>query len=213
LVTTLARHLLPDSHEENSGNSPWARFLHGFERRFAHLQELYHRALTAFIAHRALALACVALMVIGSVPLLFVVGQDFFPTVDAGMMRLHIRAPTGTRIEKTEWTVDNIERAIHQIIPANELEGISDNLGVPISYDLAYYQTDSIGPQDADILIQLKPDHHPTASYQSRIRELLQRQFPNVQSYFQAADIVSQDAPGARDNRYQNRRAARSPGV
>jgi multidrug efflux pump subunit AcrB len=152
------------------------------------LQEHYHRALTAFIAHRTLALACVALMIIGSAPLLFVVGEDFFPSVDAGIMRLHIRAATGTRIERTEWTVDNIERAIHRIIPADELEGISDNLGVPISYDLAYYQTDSIGPQDADILIQLKPEHHPTAVYQNRIRQLLRRQFPNVQSYFQAAD-------------------------
>ena len=88
--------------------------------------------------------------------------------------------------------VDNIERAIRTVVPADELEGISDNIGLPISYDLAFYHTDSIGPQDADMLIQLKPKHQPTADYQNKIRDLLARKFPNVTVYFQAADIVSQ---------------------
>ena len=78
------------------------------------------------------------------------------------MMRLHVRAPTGTRIEHTEYLVDSIERAIRKVIPPGELDSISDNIGLPVSYDLAFYQTDSIGPQDADVLIQLKPSHRPT---------------------------------------------------
>ena len=78
------------------------------------------------------------------------------------------------------------------MIPPSELDSISDNIGLPVSYDLAFYQTDSIGPQDADVLIQLKPSHRPTAIYQDRIRQVLTAQFPNVTSYFQAADITSQ---------------------
>jgi multidrug efflux pump subunit AcrB len=108
------------------------------------------------------------------------------------MMRLHVRAPTGTRIEDTEWTVDRIERSIRKIIPSGELESISDNIGLPLFYDLAFYQTDSIGGQDADIMIQLKPLHKPTAMYENRIRRGLAREFPDVNSYFQAADIIAQ---------------------
>ena len=88
------------------------------------------------------------------------------------MMKLHVRAPTGTRIEQTEYLVDNIERAIRTIIPAAELEQHQrQSSACRISYDLAFYQTDSIGPQDADVLIQLKPKHQPTAMYQQRIRD------------------------------------------
>ena len=112
-------------------------------------------------------------MVLASLALLLIVGEDFFPAIDAGMMKLHVRAPTGTRIEHTERIVDNIERAIRTVIPASELEGISDNIGLPLSYNLAFYQTDSIGPQDADMLIQLKPNHHPTAGYQRENPRLL----------------------------------------
>ena len=106
----------------------------------------------------------------GSTPLMLVVGEDFFPSVDAGMMRLHVRAPTGTRIERTEQIVGNVEQSTSgKIIPPNELDSISDNIGVPTSYDLAYYQTDSVAGQDADILIQLKPKHRPTAMYENEI--------------------------------------------
>ena len=94
------------------------------------------------------------------------------------MMRLHVRAPTGTRIEHTEYLIDQIDRTIRTIIPPAELESISDNIGLPISYDLAFYQTDSIGPQDADVLIQLKPGHRPTAMYEQRIRQRWRRSFP-----------------------------------
>ncbi len=192
LVTTMARYLLPETHAGATPRGPWGRFLGRFEAGFARLQARYHAALAGFIAHRGLALGAVGLMVAASTLLLFAVGEDFFPRVDSGMMRLHVRAPTGTRIEKTEWIVDRIERAVREVIPPEELQGISDNIGLPVSYDLAFYQTDTIGPQDADILIQLAARHEPTAAYEARIRAELARRFPNVTTYFQAADIVSQ---------------------
>jgi len=194
LVTTMAHHLLPEEHEEASEKGGfWGRFLGGFERGFEHLRSGYHILLTKFVAHRAIALTCVGLIVASSALLLLVVGEDFFPRVDAGMMRLHVRCPTGTRIEKTQFFVANIERTIREVVPASDLESISDNIGLPLYYVLAFYQTDTIGAQDADILIQLKEKHsESTAIYEQRIRDLLHRRFPNVVTYFQAADIVAQ---------------------
>jgi CzcA family heavy metal efflux pump len=192
LVPTMARYLLPSEHEEHLGNSRWERAVRGFDNGFNRVRDSYRDMLAKFIARRVFSLVCVGLVILASIVLMKVVGEDFFPRVDAGMMRLHVRAPTGTRIEHTELVVDDIERAIRKVIPPDELEGISDNIGLPLSYDLAFYQTDSIGPMDADILIQLKAKHRPTAMYEDRIRTALEAQFPNVISYFQAADIVSQ---------------------
>jgi len=192
LVPTMARYLLPDSYDENLGASLWARVVRAFDARFEQLKHHYRFALAKFIARRNFSLTCVTILILSSSAMLLVVGEDFFPTIDAGMMSLHLRMPTGTRVEHSEYMVDTIERAIRTVVPADELEGISDNIGLPISYDLAFYHTDSIGPQDADLLIQLKPVHRPTAMYQQKIRDLLKRQFPNVTAYFQAADIVSQ---------------------
>ena len=192
LVPTMARLLLPEEHEDNLGAGLWARLVRAFDARFEQIKHGYRFALAKFIARRNFSLACVAILILTSLAMLLVVGEDFFPRIDAGMMSLHLRMPTGTRVEHTEFVVDTIERAIRTVVPAAELEGISDNIGLPISYNLAFYHTDSIGPQDADVLIQLKPEHQPTAGYQNQIRALLKRQFPNVTAYFQAADIVSQ---------------------
>jgi CzcA family heavy metal efflux pump len=192
LVPTMARLLLPEEHADNLGDGRWARVVRAFDARFEWVKHHYRFALARFIARRNFSLACVAILILTSLAMLLVVGEDFFPRIDAGMMSLHLRLPTGTRVEHTEFVVDNIERAIRTVVPADELEGISDNIGLPISYNLAFYHTDSIGPQDADVLIQLKSDHRPTAIYQNKIRDLLKRQYPNVTAYFQAADIVSQ---------------------
>jgi CzcA family heavy metal efflux pump len=192
LVQTMARYLLPENHEEHLGNGRWARFVTGFDNGFNRVRDTYRNALAMFIARRTFSLVCVAIVILVSIALAFEVGQDFFPRVDAGMMRLHVRAPTGTRIEHTELIVDDIDNAIRKIIPPDELESISDNIGLPLSYDLAFYQTDSIGPMDADILIQLKTKHQATGMYEEKIRRELATQFPNVTAYFQAADIVSQ---------------------
>jgi len=188
LVPMMARYLLPERHPEPAARGWQSRFTRGFER----LTASYHRALSSFVARRGFGLACVGLIVLLSFGLLRVVGEDFFPSVDAGMMRLHVRAPLGTRIEATEQIVERIENAIRTVVPSSELEAISDNLGMPVSWNLTMYQTDSIGPQDGDIAIELKPKHRPTAYYQARLRALMARQFPDVTAYFQAADIVAQ---------------------
>jgi multidrug efflux pump subunit AcrB len=192
LVPMMARYLLPEHYEHTTPRSLLGRFLAAFEAGFEHFRERYRAALGAFVACRGFALGCVAAIVLASVALVLVVGEDFFPDVDAGLMRLHVRAPTGTRIEHTELIVDRIERAIRTVIPASELDSISDNIGLPTYYNLSYYQSDSTGPQDADILISLTPDHHSTREYQRKIRAVLARGFPGVDVYFQAADIISQ---------------------
>jgi multidrug efflux pump subunit AcrB len=192
LVTTMAHYLLAQESEEHQGPGRWDRFVRGFDNRFNRFRDRYRELLAMFIARRTFGLICVAIAVAVSMSLLRVTGEDFFPTVDAGMMRLHVKMPSGTRIEHTEFVVDRLEKDIRSVIPAAELQGISDNIGLPTSYDLAFYQTDSTGPQDADVLIQMKPKHHPTAMYEDQVRGLLARDFPQVTGYFQAADIVSQ---------------------
>ena len=193
LVPAMARYLMPATHVETVGNGLWGRFVSGFDRRFERFRDGYREILGGFIAWRAFGLTCVAILIGSSFFLGPVVGQDFFPTVDAGMLKMHLRAPSGTRVEETERIVDDLERAVKRVIPATELDSISDNIGLPaFAYVLAYYQTDSVGPQDADILISLKPGGHSTAAYRERIRRLVHDQFPGVQVYFQAADIVSQ---------------------
>src|SRR5579885_3515276 len=152
LVPAMALSLLAEAYEENQGRGLWRRFVVGFDKRFSRFRERYRDILGEFITFRYISLTFAALVIGASFLLLIVVGNDFFPYVDAGMIRLHVRAPTGTRIEETERIVDSVERTIREIIPANELESISDNIGVPISYNLAFYQTDSVGPQDAEIL-------------------------------------------------------------
>src|ERR1700674_4473739 len=192
LVPAMASYLLPDFAETAPPSGLTGRFLQRFEHGFERVREAYSRALAGFIAHRGLALTGAAVMIVGSLPLMWVVGQDFFPSVDSGLMRLHVRAPTGTRIEATEWLINKIDLDIRRVIPASELQSISDNIGVPQSFVLACYPTDSIGEQDADIMIELAPTHKPTADYEAALRLRLARDFPGVETYFQPADIISQ---------------------
>ena len=120
-------------------------------------------------------------------------GQDFFPIVDAGQIKLHLRARTGLRIEETAALCDAVEARIRQVIPAREIESIVDNIGLPYSgINLAYSTSAPVGPSDADIFIALKPDHQPSAGYQRRLRGLLAESFPGVTFAFPPADIVSQ---------------------
>src|SRR5439155_12548470 len=113
-------------------------------------------------------------------------------TVDAGLMKLHFRAPPGTRIERTEEIVAAVETRLRQIIPADELETINDMIGVPLFYNLAFVQTDNVGPMDAELLIALKNHHRPTRVHMAAIRRALAQDFPGSTFYFQPADIVSQ---------------------
>ncbi len=192
LVPMMSRYLMMPTHGHDRPGGALGRILAGFDSGFERTRERFRGALGVFIARRAFSLSCVAIMVLASAALVPVAGQDFFPTVDAGLMRLHVRAPTGTRIEETERIVDNVEHTMRSVIPAGELDSISDNIGLPTYFDLSYYQTDTIGPMDADVLVALKASHRPTALYQARIRSAVARDYPGVEVYFQAADIISQ---------------------
>jgi multidrug efflux pump subunit AcrB len=120
-------------------------------------------------------------------------GQDFFPSVDAGQFKLHFRAKTGTRIEETAKLADQVEDAIRKDIPADELGGILDNLGLPYSsINLSYSNSGVIGTADGDILVSLNPGHKPTADYQRKLRIDLPREFPGTAFFFQPSDIVNQ---------------------
>src|SRR5467141_154537 len=169
LVPTMASYLLPERLQEPDANTLIGRFLHGFEARFERLREAYASALEVFVTHRAIGLTAVGLAIVGTLPLLSIVGEDFFPSVDAGMMRLHVRAPTGTRIERTEQMVEGVEQRVRGIVPPAELQTINSMIGMPISYNHAFVQTDNTGSQDADVLIALKANHAPTEKYMERI--------------------------------------------
>ena len=114
----------------------------------------------------------------------FIIGTDFFPTVDAGLMKLHVRAPVGTRLEDTEQMLMQVESRIREIIPADEIDTINDMEGLPTSYNLAFVPTDNVGDMDAEVLIALKPLHHPTEGYMQKIREQLPRRVSRVELLF-----------------------------
>jgi multidrug efflux pump subunit AcrB len=201
LVPALARLLMHSEHHDAPGAplppGGWKRFAVRFNRwrdqRFEHFQNnVYGRILDAALHHRRFTILIAGAITMASLGLVFVVGRDFFPTVDAGLMKLHFRAPTGSRIERTEELVGKVEDGIRAIIPPREIETINSMIGVPISYNLAFVQTDNVSSMDAEILIALKPGHAPTGGYMRRIRKMLAQDFPGASSYFQPADIVSQ---------------------
>jgi multidrug efflux pump subunit AcrB len=173
--------------------NPMVRFQHGFERVFSRIRATYRSLLTLALARPktfiGVFLGCVALS-LGLTPLL---GQNFFPSVDSGQILMHIRAQTGTRIEETARLCDLVERTIRQIIPAAQIDNIVDNIGLPYSgINMAYSNTGTIGPEDADVLISLKEDHAPTAEYIRTLRARLPQEFPGSTFAFLPADIVSQ---------------------
>lgn len=202
LVPTLFRMLMAGEHhasddlEQTKRGGRFSRAARALDRSrdraYARLQQAYGGALETVLAYRAFTLIVTGLMVFISIGLVIFIGTDFFPSVDAGLMKLHFRAPSGTRIEETEKVVDEVEKRIRGIIPPGELETINDMIGVPIFYNLAFVQTENIGGMDAEILISLKKGHRPTAMYRRKIREVLPRAFPGTRFYFQAADIVTQ---------------------
>jgi multidrug efflux pump subunit AcrB len=193
LVPALMRLLEGSApHAAEEGEGPFARFNRWRDARFDQFRAAYGRALEILLHHRPWALGATLVLVLVSFTLPPIIGLDFFPTVDAGLMRLHLRAPNGTRITDTERLVLEAERKVREIIPPSELQALNDNIGVPIFYNLAFVSSDNIASMDADILISLKRDHRPTAEYKRRIREELPRDFPGSSLYFQPADIVTQ---------------------
>jgi len=195
LVPTLAMYWLQrHSEQRDEPHGPFERLQRGFERRFAILRDNY-RDMLATGLHHGLGFI-VAFMVIGSTAFLLLpwLGRDFFPSVDAGQVRLHLRARSGTRIEQTAILVDQVEDRIRKIVPASELDTLVDNIGVPYSgINLSYSTSAPIGPGDADINISLHAEHHhPTEGYVRALRARLHDEFPSTTFSFLPSDIVSQ---------------------
>ena len=196
LVPTLAMYLLRAHSGHKEEPSPWnigARFQRWFEGAFNATRDAYHRLLTSLVAIPWLFLPlflCSCLACFGLFPWL---GQDFFPSTDAGQIKLHVRMKTAMRIEETANACDRIEQAIRTTIPSEELSSVIDNIGLPYSsINLSYSTSAPIGTMDADILVSLKEDHHPTADYVRELRKSLPREFPGVTFAFLPADIISQ---------------------
>jgi len=200
LVTASARLLMEHEHLHNgeayTGKSTWQRWSVNFnnarDKAFDKFKEAYGRVLHSFLIHKRVLLGLAGLILIGSFSLFWIVGEDFFPVTDAGLMKLHFRAPSGTRIEETEKLVDAAEQRIQQIIPPSELQTVNDMIGVPLFYNLAFVSTDNASGMDAEILISLKEGHKPTTDYMKKIRQDLNDHFPGCSIYFQSADIVTQ---------------------
>src|SRR3977135_3850293 len=183
----------PECISAKASRNPLVRFQQGFERRFEAIRSAYGGLLQLCLHNRAKLIAGFMGFTLLSFALAPYLGQDFFPSVDGGQIKMHVRAQTGTRIEETTNLADRIGEAIHQIIPAGELDGIVDNIGLSVSgINMAYNNSGTIGVEDADILISLKPNHAPTEDYVKTMRELLPRQFPGTSFAFLPADIVSQ---------------------
>jgi|HubBroStandDraft_6_1064221.scaffolds.fasta_scaffold00485_8 CzcA family heavy metal efflux pump len=195
LIPTLVMYIMR-GHEHKSGGPKTAlgRFQRGFEQGFENFRGGYYQLLETTLAHRKIFASCFLAFCVLSMGLAFFLGQDFFPSVDAGLMRLHVRGRTGLRVEETARLCDDIEKYLHQQIPKKELVTILDNIGLPYSgINLSYSNSGVVGTSDAEILIGLDPEnHHPTNEYIKQLRTDLPRQFPGVEFYFQPADIVSQ---------------------
>ncbi|MGA2246052.1 MAG: efflux RND transporter permease subunit [Verrucomicrobiota bacterium] len=192
LVMFLLRHHAPGS---GAGAKGWfAEFHAWFEAGFERLRNAYCDWLAGCLRHRRAFAVCFLTCCAASCLLMPFLGQDFFPKVDAGQMRLHVRAKTGTRVEETAALCDRVEQLIRHTIPVRELESIVDNIGLPTSgINVSYNNGGTIGPFDAEILISLNREHHQaTAGHIKRLRHDLNLAFPGVSFFFQPADIVSQ---------------------
>src|ERR1700675_404909 len=199
LVPTLGMYLMKKEAaryqhpEQEQGHGVFARIHHGFDSGFEAIRGSYSNLLQLCLDHRRLFAGCFLLFCLASLILVPRLGQDFFPTVDAGQLRLHLRAKTGTRIEETARVTSEAENVIRKVIPASELGGILDNIGLPTSgINLSYSNSETVGNFDAEILVSLKPKHHPTADYVQKLREELPKDFPSTSFFFEPADIVTQ---------------------
>jgi CzcA family heavy metal efflux pump len=200
LVPTLVMYLLKNHEHEDKFRvgagffAPFKRLQIWFERRFEQLRDAYHRTLRSAMDHRGLFVTCFLAFCILSLGLVFFLGQDFFPSVDAGIFRMHVRGRAGLRIEETARLCDEVENYVRTRIPKDELVTVLDNIGLAYSsINNSYSTSGSIGTSDAEILFSLNQEkHHPTDDYVKQLREDLPRQFPGVEFFFQPADIVTQ---------------------
>jgi CzcA family heavy metal efflux pump len=199
LVPTMANYLL-QAHGHHEGGeaaaptrNPLKRFQRGFEAAFERVRAGYHDLLSLALAHRP----SFVIGFLGFVALSFLLvpflGRNFFPTVDAGNILMHVRTQVGTRVEETANQLADVQKAIRKIIPPQEIDTVADNIGMPISgINMTYNNTGVIGPQDGDVQIKLKEHHRPTIEHVQALREQLPRLFPGLSFAFLPADIVSQ---------------------
>ena len=187
-----ARHGADGGHDAPIRRSLFGRISDAFEASFRKLTGAYAGTLDWALGHARVVIAVFLAFAIASLLLYPFVGRDFFPTVDAGQLRLHVRTPPGTRIEETEQYFQRVEDYIRQVIPADELNVITDNIGVPNPINLALSDSVTVGASDGEILVALNAKHQPTAGYLKRLRDELPRRFPDLEFFAQPADIVSQ---------------------
>jgi multidrug efflux pump subunit AcrB len=205
LIPTMVHYLLKqevdmyrrgEHGESESAGKPHSiiwRVHFAFNRRFERFRAAYTGLLDWTLDHRAAVLEGFLAFSLASLGLVFLIGSDFFPTVDSGQIRLHARAAAGTRIEKTEMIFADIESEIRAVIPAKELQTILDNIGLPNGgFNLGFGDSPSIGTSDGDILISLTPEHTSTALYTERLRKRLHQRFPDLVFFFEAANITNQ---------------------
>ena len=198
LVPTMAMYLLkPHQHEHGAAlpptRNPLVWFQRGFEARFERFRESYRDLLMLALRHRPTFVIVFLAFVGASFVLLPYLGQNFFPSVDAGQILMHVRSQVGTRLEENANHFAEIQKAIRKIIPPEQIETMTDNIGMPISgINTTYNNTGVMGPQDGDIQIKLKEDHPPTENYIKAMREQLPGLFPGTSFAFLPADIVNQ---------------------
>jgi CzcA family heavy metal efflux pump len=200
LVPTMVLYLLPrevglytGGEHGGTGGGPIWRVHQAFNRLFERLQSGYRLLLDWALDHRAVTVAALLLFAVGSLALAPRIGQDFFPEVDAGQFRLHVRGPSGARIEETERIFGQVEDVIREIVPEEERELILDNMGLTPSFTVrAFIDNGTVSNGDGEILVALKHGHRPTREYVARLREELPKRFPDCTFFFQPADITSQ---------------------
>jgi multidrug efflux pump subunit AcrB len=200
LVPTLMRFLMAKEAEKHLRqahaevpHSIIGRFFAAFERGFERLRDAYGTWLAWMLDHRAVVIATFTVFVVGSLSLLSLVGRDFFPSVDAGLIKLHVRGPPGTRIEDSERRFAAIENSIRTIVPAAEIETMLDNIGVPYSsINLSLSEGVLVSPADGDIMIALKEGHNSTPAYVRRLRTMLASTYSDTTFFFLAPDISTQ---------------------
>ena len=187
-------HELALAHQKAHAAHPGlvARFHLRREGFFTWLQSRYDLALGAVMQQRRFTLVVATGMIAMSLCLPWFIGKDFFPSTDAGLMKMHIRAPAGLRLESMEKVVAQVEQIIAAVVPAAERASVNANIGVPSSFNLAFVPSENVGSMDAELLVALRPEHRPTADYVARIRERIHHDLPDLFLQFMPADIVSQ---------------------
>jgi multidrug efflux pump subunit AcrB len=197
IVPTMAKYLLRGEKKEAGDavvRNPLVRLQRRFEQAFERFHDSYRKLLEGCLHHRTAFLLAFFASCLGSLAMIIPwLGRDFFPSVDSGTFKLHMRAPTGMRIEETANLCDLVERSIRQQIPADEVQSVIDNIGLPYSgINLSYSNSAPVGTSDADIMVTLSAKHHPTDNYVHQLRLTLPKQFPGVSFAFLPADMVAQ---------------------